>query len=121
MIRLSQDVLDSLARSRRRAFVASVALRLRRFEAAAALGDDALAALAERAIAAGEGFGVTSAYDVERFAECLLTYGDGFPDLPRTGWAAAILSDETRDGRAKMTAISLHETFAARDPAWGVG
>lgn len=115
MFKITAHQLDNLRAQRRAQFVRSVAARLgRRFPDAMDQNCRTLEALVEDAIELGAGFGVTSSYDVRRFAECLLIYGAGFPDVPGQEWAAKILRDPARSGRAKMTAISNYETFSMR-------
>lgn len=116
MLRISTEQVDFFSRLRREDFFQRTAKDLRgRFpQECADMQDDGLVALLQKAVDCGRRYGVTSGYDVRRFAECLLTHGADFPVGHRHCWARVVLEDPNIDGRSKMNALIEAECFAAR-------
>lgn len=116
MFRITSEQIDELAVLRIDVFVRETVQHLRtRFPQETMLRDEVdLDALVRRARKRGTGWGIASAYDIERLSECLLLYGADFGDSTETGWAGDILSRDDLAGREKMNAISRYETFSLR-------
>jgi hypothetical protein len=114
-LRLSDDQMAAFRAAGRARFLEEAARHLRdRFPQARDRPEAELAALLETAIARGRRYGVTSAYDVRRFAECLLLHGADFPEGPDHGWARGLLETEGLSGRRKMTALVTLEIGRGR-------
>lgn len=62
----------------------------------------------------GESYGVLTRYDLRRYLEYVITYGDDFDGNPRTAWAGSILAADGLSGTEKMDQIDAHETFVQR-------
>jgi len=57
------------------------------------------------------GYNVIAGDDVERFLECMISYGTDFDILPETLWAGEILNRKDIKGSLKMDIIDSYEIF----------
>lgn len=100
VIRAAQ--FDALAAARREDFVRVMMDALRaRFEAAEAMGADALRALVEEGTAAAEGYGLYADDEIEPFLGCRVVYGGEFPLGEDDDWARELLDDDALDADDK--------------------
>ena len=57
------------------------------------------------------GFGIDGEYDIQRFLECCLIYGEHFGETPESLWAGQILDQDDLSGTEKMDQINDYELF----------
>jgi hypothetical protein len=116
MMRLNQDQFDVFKDFARANFYKKTACNLReRLPVEARAFDDLqLEEVVATAGDRGQAYGVTSAYDIRRFAECLLVHGMTFPDGETHGWARDVLEKGKMTGRAKMNMLIQLECLQGR-------
>jgi hypothetical protein len=113
MLAFDQSQTDAFAQAHFETFVSNTVGHLvQRFpKETAQLDRDELASLVRHAVEDGRTWGITSAYDVRRFAECLVIYGTDFAKTSTTTWARHILRRDDLSGREKMTTIATYQAF----------
>ena len=81
-------------------------------------GEASVRASVRAGIAAGRAYGLTDDYDVSRYVDLMFIWSDDFDTDPRTGWARAILTDDSLRPGEKLDLL-MERTKAAgiRPPA----
>jgi hypothetical protein len=73
------------------------------------LSDDDLRSLIREGTERAWKYGVTDAYDICRYIECIATYGEDFDTQPETEWAGEILRLPGISGTARMDLIDDYD------------
>ena len=114
MLQIRPEQVDTLSRNMLEVFIEDMAKHLsRRFpESVEAMEKEQLIAVIRRGIDAAKRHDILKKYDVKRFLEYRIEFGDEFGDNDQTKWAGEILSNDDLSATRKMDKIDSHATFA---------
>lgn len=113
MLVIRTDQLHVLADSRLQQFEVDIAAHLRaRFPSASCTATiERSREFVRESVRIAKGFGITQAYELRRFTELRVEYGENVHLLD---WAAQILNDPTLSGCGKMERIDDYSLYVLR-------
>lgn len=117
MLKIRKEQIDALRKYMLDQFTARMAVHLRSAfpEQTIDMLEQNLHNMIQHGIDKASDYDIKLEDNVQRFLECMITYGRDFDHNPKTRWAGDILRRKDINGFMKMNLIDNHELFDSQD------
>ncbi len=117
MLMIREEQMSALSQAMLKKFEKTIAIHLNiNFQdETKKIPDDELSILIQKGIKQAEHYQIVLEYDVQRYLEFVITYGQNFEKTPNTVWTSKILHNKELNGTVKMNLIDEHELEMMRN------